>query len=52
MAKNNFQRSRPPHLYMVKPFKYLIPENQWPWDLVCNIGDVVSARFAQMMNLA
>ena len=27
-------------------------KGQWPWDLVCSIGDVVSTRFAQMMNLA
>ena len=27
-------------------------KDQWPWDLVCSIGDVVSTRFAEMMNLA
>ena len=27
-------------------------KGQWPLDLVCNIGDVVSTRFSQMMNLA
>ena len=27
-------------------------KGQWPWDLVCSIGDVISTRFAQMMNLA
>ena len=27
-------------------------KSQWPWDLVCSIGDVVSTRFAQRMNLA
>ena len=24
-------------------------KGQWPWDLVCSIGDVVCTRFAQMM---
>ena len=27
-------------------------KGQWPWDLVCSIGDVVFTRFAQMINLA
>ena len=27
-------------------------KGQWPWDLVCSIGNLVSTRFAQMMNLA
>ena len=27
------------------------PKGQWPWDLVCSIGDVGPTRFAQMMNL-
>ena len=31
-----------------KNFKYLL---QWPWDLLCSIGDVVPTKFAQMMNL-
>ena len=25
--------------------------SQWPWDLVCSIGDVGPTRFVQMMNL-
>ena len=29
----------------------LEPKGQWPWDLVCIIGDVGSTRFAQMINL-
>ena len=29
----------------------LEPKVQWPWDLVCSIGDVSPTRFAQMMNL-
>ena len=29
----------------------LEPKGQWPWDLVCSIGDVGPTRFAQMMNL-
>ena len=27
------------------------PKGQWPWDLVCSIGDVGPTRFAQMINL-
>ena len=27
------------------------PPHQWPWDLLCSIGDVVPNRFSQMMNL-
>ena len=26
-------------------------KGQWPWDLVCSIGDVGLTRFAQMINL-
>ena len=26
-------------------------KGQWPWDLVCSIGDVGPTRCAQMMNL-
>ena len=26
-------------------------KGQWPWNLVCSIGDVGPIRFAQMMNL-
>ena len=26
-------------------------KGQWPWDLVCSIGDVVPTRFAQMIDL-
>ena len=29
----------------------LEPKGQWPWDLVCSIGDVSPARYAQMINL-
>ena len=29
----------------------LEPKGQWPWDLVCSIGDVGPTRFAQRMNL-
>ena len=29
----------------------LEPKGQWPWELVCSIGDVGSTRFAQMINL-
>ena len=29
----------------------LEPKCQWPWDLVCSIGDEGPTRFAQMMNL-
>ena len=29
----------------------LEPKGQWPWDLVCSIGDVGPTRFAQMINL-
>ena len=29
----------------------LEPKGQWPWDLVCSIGDVGPTRFVQMMNL-
>ena len=41
-------------IYGKKPFKYPLfePKGQWPWDLVCSIGDVGPTRFAQMMNLA
>ena len=35
-------------LYM---FSSLEAEGQWPWDLVCSIGDVGPTRFAQMINL-
>ena len=31
--------------------KSLEPKDQWPWDLVCNIGDVGPTRFEQMMNI-
>ena len=36
-----------------KPFKFpfLEPKGQWPWDLVCSIGDVGPTRFAQVINL-
>ena len=27
------------------------PEGWWPWDLVCNIGDVGPTKFVQMMIL-
>ena len=27
------------------------PEGQWPWDLVCSIGDVGPTNFVQMMIL-
>ena len=29
----------------------LEPKGQWPWDLVCSIGDVGPTSFAQMTNL-
>ena len=29
----------------------LEPKGQWPYDLVCSIGDVGPTRFAQMINL-
>ena len=29
----------------------LEPKSQWPWDLVCSIGDVGPTGFAQMINL-
>ena len=29
----------------------LEPKGQWPWDLVCSIGDMGPTRFAQMINL-
>ena len=29
----------------------LEPKGQWPFDLVCSIGDVGPTRFAQMINL-
>ena len=29
----------------------LEPKDQWPWDLVCSIGDVGFTRFAQIMNV-
>ena len=29
----------------------LEPKGQWPWNLVCSIGDIGPTRFAQMMNL-
>ena len=29
----------------------LEPKGQWPWDLVCSIGDLGPTRFAQMVNL-
>ena len=32
-------------------YSSLEPKGQWPWDLVCSIGDVGLTRFAQMMNL-
>ena len=28
-----------------------MPGGQWPWDLLCSIGDVGPTRFAQTMNL-
>ena len=40
--------------YMAKTLQIsstLEPKGQWPWDLVCIIGDVGPTRFAQMMNL-
>ena len=39
---------------MVKTLKMLSslePKGQWPWDLVCSIGDVGPTSFAQMTNL-
>ena len=38
---------------MVKTLKIssLEPKGQWPWNLVCSIGDVGPTRFAQMINL-
>ena len=44
----------PPCPYMVKALKMsssLEPKGQWPWDLVCSIGDVGPTSFAQMTNL-
>ena len=43
----------PPHPYMVKdPLNVFSgTKSQWPWDLVCSIGDVGPTRFAQMINL-
>ena len=32
-------------------FSSLEAEGQWPWDLVCSIGDVGPTRFAQVINL-
>ena len=29
----------------------LEPKGQWPWELVCSIGDVSPTKFAQMINL-
>ena len=56
MAIDKFQRSRPPHPHMVKTLLISYSMEQkanglGTW-LVCSIGDVVSSRFAQMMNLA
>ena len=41
-------------IYVKNPLNILFPgtKGQWPWDLVCSIGDVDSTRFAQMMNQA
>ena len=47
-----------PRPYVVNS-KYLLkiffsspePEGQWPWDLVCSIGDVWPTEFVQMMML-
>ena len=36
---------------MIMIYDSLEPKGQWPWDLVCRIGDVGTTRFAQMMNL-
>ena len=55
MAINKFQRSRfTTPIYGKNPLNILFygTKRQCPWDLVCSIGDVVSSRFAQMMNLA
>ena len=39
-------------IYGIQPFEYsLEPKGQWPWDLVCCIGDVGPTRFTQMINL-
>ena len=41
-------------IYVKNPSNILFSrtKGQRPWDLVCSIADVVSNRFAQMMNLA
>ena len=41
-------------IYVKNPLNILFSgtKGQLPWDLVRSIGDVVSTRFAQMMNLA
>ena len=44
----------PPHPYMIKTLQKSFPpepEGQWPWDLVCSIGDVGPTKFVQMMIL-
>ena len=36
---------------MAKMSSSLEPKGQWPWDLVCSIGNLGPTRFAQMINL-
>ena len=54
MAINKFQGQGHRTHICKNPLNILFSgtNGQWPWDLVCSIGDVVSTRFAQMMNLA
>ena len=41
-------------IYGKNPFRSSSPEpeSQWPWDLVCSIGDVGHTKFVKMMILA
>ena len=40
-------------IYGKNPLNIFFSETkgQWPWDLVCSIGDVGPTRFAEMINL-
>ena len=45
-------RRKEPNKQTNKQIAYALqPKGQWPWDLVCSIGDVGLTRFAQVMNL-
>ena len=54
MAINKYKVKTTAPIYVKNPLHILLSGTkvQLSWDLVCSIGDVVSTRFAQRMNLA